>query len=110
MAGGGVASGGDGATAGAVVSGPVTARDTVHVLITAYLVTVPTLAWLAAVGGLLWVLGAVWGRVAEGVLTWLRVWGDDLAGAVIGAAYVLAGAVCVALMPIMELPRRGGRC
>lgn len=86
------------------------ARDAVTGLLTAYLVSVPTLAWLAAVGGLLWVLGAVWGPVLTGAMTWLQLWGTDLAGAIFGVAYVLAGTVCVALMlmPVIKHHLRRG--
>lgn len=90
----------------------MTAREAVTGLLTAYLVSVLTLAWLAAVGGLLWLLGSVWGPVAEGALTWLRVWSNDLARAGIAAVYVVAGVagVGVLLIPVMPLPYRGGRC
>lgn len=90
----------------------LTARDTVHALLTGYLVSVLTLAWLAAAGGLLWLVGAVWGPLIEGALTWLGVWADDIARAGLMAAFGVLGVVCLGALfvPLMPLGGRGGPC
>lgn len=55
------------------------ARSVVHNLLTAYLVSVLTGAWLAVMAGGLRVLGWLWAPVLTGAMAWLQVWGPMLA-------------------------------
>ena len=64
------------------------ARSVVHSLLTAYLVSVLTVAWLAAMAGGLRVLGWLWAPVLTGALTWLEVWGPMLGLSILSATMV----------------------
>lgn len=58
----------------------MTARSVVHALLTAYLVSVLTVAWLAVMAGGLRVLGWLWAPVLTGAMAWLQVCGPDAGG------------------------------
>lgn len=73
------------------------ARSVVHALLTAYLVSVLTVAWLAAMAGGLRVLGWLWAPIITDALGWFERWG----GMAMVAFLVF---ICVWLIVVMALP------
>lgn len=85
----------------------MTAREAVTGLLTAYLVTVLTLAWLAAVAGGLRVLGALWSPIIADVLGWVEQWGAVLlfVGIVGSTVAVMLVATLVPLYFALDIAR-----
>lgn len=76
------------------------ARSAVHALLTAYLVSVLTGAWLAVMAGGLRVLGWLWAPILADVLGWFERW---FAVVILGgvAAVALALVVSAMIVPVM---------
>jgi hypothetical protein len=76
----------------------MTARDTVQSMLTAYLVSMLTVAWLAAMAGGLRVLGWLWAPIIADVLVWIERWGGLMM-----VAFLVFACVCLAFMGMVPL-------